>query len=113
MAADEVEHTVETLRGAAGLLVLQSWGLEPAFTVIAEQADEWFRDTKPEPDYCDVVLIAHLCEDSDLQHDTALPSANEVPAFLKLGFGNAGADFSQKILEEAVEEIVALQKFLA
>ena len=112
LAAEELERTVESLRAAAGLLVLRSWGLEPAFTVIAEQADEWFRDTKPEPDYCDVVLIAHLCEDSDLQHDAALPSATEVPAFRKLGFRDASADFSNKMLEEAVEEIVAVQKFL-
>ena len=112
VAPRELEETIAKLRGIVGGLVLDSWRLNSEFTDVVYQAEEWFRDSGPTPDTCDVVVLAQLFAASRQQQAPTLPEPNSVPAFRKLSAGTASPDMLQRIFSEAKAEMSSLKKLL-
>jgi len=109
---------VGQLRGTIGGAILRKWRFPEELVVCATEGEHWLRDPGPEPDYCDVVVVAQLLGllSSASQLD-GLPNMSEVPAFGKLRLGGAGgedaADAGSGFLEERREQISHTERLLA
>jgi HD-like signal output (HDOD) protein len=112
------DRIVGQLRGAIGGSILRKWRFPEELVVCATEGEHWLRDPGPEPDYCDVVVVAQLLGllGSASQLD-GLPNMSEVPAFGKLRLGGGGgedaADAGSAFLEERREQISHTERLLA
>ncbi len=105
LAEDQIEAVVAALRGQVGGMILRYWDFPPEFATVALEAEDWHRDPGPEPDYCDLVIIAQLHSFVGTPRLASLPPMNELPAFKKLPLGELTPQNSLKILDEAQEQI--------
>ncbi len=112
-SADDLETTIEKLRGMIGVLVLKYWGLDSDLATVVEESNDWQRDPNPEADYCDVVLVAQLYDHSNSTRSGSLPCVHEVPAYGKLNLGETSEAANAQILEDAAEEIASIKQILA
>ena len=108
----ELEATISKLRAMIGVVVLNFWGLDSELVTVVEEAEKWDRDHGPEPDLCDIVLVAHLCSGQGNPYNKEMPALSEVPAFKKLDLGPRGEDENLQILSEAEEEISNIKQLL-
>lgn len=107
VCADPVSlgNIVSQLRSIIGAAVLRQWQFADVFVTAAAEAEDWMRDSEPGPDYCDVVLVAHLHSYFGTAKMDGLPGLAEVPAFGKLAGGNLTPEVSMLVLDEAKERI--------
>lgn len=110
---DDLETTIDRLRGMIGVLVLKYWGLDTDLATVVEESNDWRRDPGSQPDYCDVVLVAQLYDHSNSTRSGSLPSVHEVPAYRKLNLGEPSEAANAQILEDAAEEIASIKQILA
>ena len=110
---DDLETTIEKLRGMIGVLVLKYWGLDSNLAAVVEESNDWQRDPSPAPDYCDVVLVAQLYDHLNSPRSRSAPSFHEVPAYRKLNLGEPSEAANAQILEDAAEEIASIKQILA
>jgi HD-like signal output (HDOD) protein len=108
----ELVATISKLRAMIGVVVLNFWGLDSELVTVVEEAEKWDRDSGPEPDLCDIVLIAHLCTGQSDPYNKEMPALSAVPAFNKLDLGPQGEDDNLQILSEAEEEISNIKQLL-
>ena len=102
---EQVDSVVTALRGQVGGMILRYWDFAPEFVSVAMEAEDWRRDPGPDPDYCDLVIVAQLHSFVGTPRMTSLPTLNELPAFTKLPLGELTPQNSLKILDEAQEQI--------
>lgn len=112
LSADELEGTIANLRAMVGMLVIDYWRLDSEMATVVEQAEDWFRDPAPEPDYCDIVMIAQLYEAQKSALAATLPALNEVPAYRKLALGELDEENQLQIVKDAEEEISSIKQVL-
>ena len=115
LEAAVADRIVGQLRGAIGGAILRKWRFPEDLVMCATEGESWLRDSGPEPDYCDVVIVAQLLGflGSARQLD-GLPSMGEVPAFGKLRLGGGGAeDDGSAFLEQRREQISHTEHLLA
>jgi HD-like signal output (HDOD) protein len=108
-----LDALLERLRGEVGGLVLERWAFGPELVRVAREARHWQRDPRPEPDLCDVVVVAQLhgfAEDDALD---GLPAPDATPACRKLGLDELTTRQRIRILDDAKEEIAELRRLLA
>ncbi len=79
----------------------------------AVEGEQWERDPAPEPDYCDVVVVAQLLAflGSSTQLD-GLPPLSAVPAFGKLRLSGADPESTDGFLDRAREQVAHTQALL-
>jgi HD-like signal output (HDOD) protein len=109
------DRIVGKLRGSIGGAILRKWRFPEELVVCATEGEEWLRDSGPEPDYCDVVVVAQLLGflGSARQLD-GLPNLSEVPAFGKLRLSSGDEeDAGTAFLEERREQITQTEFLLA
>lgn len=109
---ERLDELVGQLRGPVGARVLQSWRFDDDLIRVAVEAEEWFRNPGPEPDYCDLVLIAQI---HSLFGKTGLhfaPRLEDLPAFDKFSIFTLGPDSSIELLREAREDISEMEQLL-
>lgn len=111
------DRIVGRLRGSIGGAILRKWRFPEELVVCATEGEQWLRDPGPEPDYCDVVIVAQLLGllGSARQLD-GLPNMSEVPAFGKLRLGGTADDAAEAgsaFLEERREQISHTEHLLA
>jgi HD-like signal output (HDOD) protein len=109
------DRIVAGLRGSIGGAILRKWRFPEELVACATEGEEWLRDSGPEPDYCDVVIVAQLLGllGSARQLD-GLPNLSEVPAFgkLRLSAGDE-EDAGTAFLEQRREQITHTEYLLA
>ena len=113
--AEGADRIVADLRGEIGGAILRKWRFPEELVVCAIEGEHWTRDGGPEPDYCDVVIVAQLLAflGSARQLD-GLPNLSEVPAFGKLRLGDqADDDQRSAFLEQRREQISHTVNLLA
>jgi HD-like signal output (HDOD) protein len=103
-----LESAVSKLHGFVGGMLLQQWGFDKELVIVAEQSDNWMRDPEPEPDYCDIVLVAQLHSRLIGGKHIDGPPLNEIPAFDKLGLGRIDPQLGIRMLHEARQEIAGI-----
>lgn len=97
----ELESAIAGLRSLTGHLVLSRLAFDPELIAVAEYAEDWQRDPQPQPDYCDIVNIAHLYSYLGTPAMHSVPRVDEIPAYGKLGLGEFNPKTAIKLLAEA------------
>ncbi|NOX76415.1 MAG: HDOD domain-containing protein [Gammaproteobacteria bacterium] len=108
-----LEAVIARLKGEIGAKIMREWQFPEDFASVARDADDWLRDAAPEPDYCDVVLVAQLHSYLGSPKMDSLPGFSDVPAFGKLANGELSPEDSRQILEQAKEQIHEIKRWLA
>ncbi len=75
-----VDHAIDSLRAQTGGMILRKWGFATDFIVTALEAEEWMRNKGPEPDYCDLVVVAQLHSMVGTDRALSLPAIDQIPA---------------------------------
>ena len=110
--ATSLNNVIAQLKADIGATVLRHWQFPEAFVTAAAHAEDWMRDSEAGPDYCDVVIVAHLHSYFGTSKMDGLPNLAEVPAFGKLAGGNLTPEISMGVLEEAKERIHETRQLL-
>jgi HD-like signal output (HDOD) protein len=108
----QIAQAVNELRGDVGALILQRWEFAKDFVITARDAEKWTRDPAPEPDYCDLVIIAQLHSYVGTRRMSKLPPMDQLACFNKLGLETLTPRQSLKILDQAKEQIESTRKLL-
>jgi HD-like signal output (HDOD) protein len=108
----ELEATIAKLRAMIGVVVLNFWELDSELVTVVEEAEKWDRDDGPQPDLCDIVLVAHLCNNQLNACNKDMPALDSVPAYRKLDLGPQREDEKVQILSEAEAEISHIKQLL-
>jgi HD-like signal output (HDOD) protein len=114
LAQDRVmlDQLVKMLRADCGAMMLQKWGFGEEFIDVARHSDDWQYDSGGEPGYSDVVIIAQMHSHIGTPRMAEIPRIDTVPAFRKMMLGEVGPSLSLQVIEEAREEIGAMQQLL-
>ena len=108
----EIEHVITLLRGVTGEAILKAWGFPDDMAIAAAEAEDWTRDHAPEPDICDLLLIAQLHSYVGTQEMRQHPCMIDIPCFAKLQLGDLNPQRSLKILDEATEQVAQAETLL-
>jgi putative nucleotidyltransferase with HDIG domain len=103
--SDALRSVVDQLKGDIGAAILREWQFPAEFISTAAEPEQWTRNPGTKPDYCDVVLVAHLHSYFGTAKMEGLPGLAEVPAFGKLAGGSLTPEVSMLVLDEAKEMI--------
>ena len=107
------DDIVARLRGQIGALVLRRWEFDEELISVALEAECWDREADPDKaDYVDLVVMAQMHGYIGTPRMTDLPAIDSVPAFSKLALGKLSPRMSVQILEDAREDIAAVEKLL-
>lgn len=104
----EIDAILQRLHPVMGELVVNDWGLGPDLSTVVREVNQYERNGNSPPDYCDVVLVAHLYA---LTHNrrgqpvTDVPRYDQVPAYAKLGLKPPNEEMKLDLFEEAEQEI--------
>jgi HD-like signal output (HDOD) protein len=113
MDKKSMNHAIANLRGPVGGSILEVWNFRKEFVVAAREAEEWMRNDRDKPDYCDLVLVAQLHGLVGTEQAMTLPPLNEVPALKRLGLEELTPKQSLKIMaaaESLIEDTETLFK---
>lgn len=108
----EIEHVIKLLRGVTGEAILKAWGFPHDMALAAAEAEYWSRDHGPEPDICDLLLIAQLHSYVGTPEMHKHPCMIDIPSFAKLQLGDLNPQKSLKILDEATEQVAQAESLL-
>jgi HD-like signal output (HDOD) protein len=107
-----LQRVIADLRAEIGATTLLEWRFAAPFVTAAREAENWRRDSGPQADYCDVVLVAQLHAFFGTPRMEGLPAFGEIPAFHKLADGELTPQLSMMILDEAKEQIRETKRLL-
>jgi HD-like signal output (HDOD) protein len=93
--------------------VLAAWEFSPDVVNAAMDADNWFRDGGRDPDYTDLLVVAHLHALVRQREFSQLPRIDETPAFGKLALGELSPKLSLLVLDEARAQVQEMRSLLA
>ena len=108
----QLRDTIKEHRAIAGNMAINSLGLGQEMITVAEEAEEWYRDPSPEPDYCDVVLLAQLYSQLGTPMMKNLPRIDTIPAYHKLQSGDFDPEKGLTILNNGKNVAQALQSLI-
>lgn len=111
--AEHLDHAMLHLRAEMGAAILTQWGFGEDLVIAAREAEDWRRDPAPDPDYCDLVIVAQLHSYVGTPRMQDLPHLGEVPCFHKMDLGELTPRLSLKILEKAQEQLKRVEALLA
>jgi len=114
LAEDEamLGKVVAKLSCEVGVQVLRRWDFDLDVIDVVRGAHDWYRDSGPKADYCDVVLLAQLYSFIDTPLMESHPAMDVVPAFAKFSLGRLGPKMTLRVLETAQADIEAIEKML-
>ncbi|MBN4079126.1 HDOD domain-containing protein [Beggiatoa alba] len=108
-----LQTVVTQLKAEIGAAILRDWQFPEAFIITAANAENWMRESEAGPDYCDVVLVAHLHSYIGTKEMKGIPSLDEVPAFGKLADGNLTPEVSMQVLDDSKEMLQEIKQLLS
>ncbi len=109
----DLAETIKQLRSDIGVQIIRKWDLPRDFEDVVINAENWYRDAKPEPDYTDIVMIAQLHSYIGKVDIKKMPKMDQLPAYKKLLAGTLDMDASIDILDLAKDEIEQIQQMLS
>jgi len=109
----QLEETVQRLRGQVGAMVLRKWGFSDEMVNVALEAENWQRDAGPQPDLCDLIILAQLHSFMGKAGAQSLPRIDTVPAFRKLDGQRLTPEQSLELLKAAKQEVAELRHSLS
>jgi len=107
-----LQRVITELKGELGGAILREWDFSEAFITAAEEAEKWRRDPAPEPDYCDIAIVAQLHSFMGTPRMQGLPHLGEVPAFCKIAHGELTPEMSVQLLDQAKTQISEVRHLL-
>ncbi len=115
IAADDkaLGALILALRGEVGGMVLRHWKFSDAIVEAAIHARDWRRDSGPELDYCDLVIIAQLHSLMKAGKSARHPPLDEIPACRKLPPEVLTPTASLDILDRANGQIGEILRMLS
>ena len=108
----DLAATVKQLRIEIGVQIVRKWDFSTDFENVIINAENWYRDEQPAPDYSDIVMIAQLHSYIGKIDIKKMPKLDALPAYKKLVSGDLDADTSISILDLAKDEIEQIQQML-
>lgn len=86
LAADDdaLEELVARHRGELGARLLADWNFPDSLVTAAREAEDWWRDPAPGPDYADMVIVAQLHAWMGRPDPPDLPPMVRLPSFRKV-----------------------------
>ncbi len=108
-----MERIIQRLRGDFSSMTLRNWGFGNEFVEAALEAENWFRNKQPEPDYTDILIMAQIHSWVGTPEMVKLPRIDEAPAFRKLALGGLSPRLSLLVLDEAQKEIDQVRQMIA
>lgn len=107
-----LEAVVSELKAEVGATLLREWHFPEGFVTASREAETWCRDAAPEPDYCDITIVAQLHSFVGTPRMAGLPALAEVPAFGKIAGGALTPHMSTVLLEKAKDQIGEIRQLL-
>ncbi len=107
----QIRSTIESFSSMIGAVLLEHWNFDDDIVEVARSRADWWRNSNPEPDLADLVLVARLHSCVGTVEMSHLPLINEIPAFLKLPLGEMNPDASLAFFREAesdVQEVIQM-----
>ena len=105
---DKIDTTIQQLHGEIGAIILKKWHFEDDFAIVAQEADDWWRDSQTTADYCEAKDKVTF-----LAGNNPIPLITTLPAFKKLGLNNASPEQSLSILTDANQLLADAKKILS
>ncbi|MDZ7750663.1 MAG: HDOD domain-containing protein [Gammaproteobacteria bacterium] len=116
LAADDaiLDELVTGRRGELGARLLADWNFPDTLVTAAREAEDWWRDPAPAPDYADLVIVAQLHAWMGRPDAPDVPPMVQLPAFRKVT-ARRGLDpeTSLAVLAEARGRIEEARSLLA
>jgi len=111
--AEKLEQTITHLREKIGAMIVTQWGFPTDFIDVVKNCRNWNRDTKPNADYTDLVMVSILHSYIGTGQVHHYPIMDTLPAYRKLATGKLDAGLSKNILDTAKDEIHQIQQMLS
>lgn len=93
--------------------LLSIWNHPPELLTVASEAGNLERNTRREADYADIVLVAERHADIGYGPCMLAQPLDQMPAFQRLGFGEASPSFSMTIMRAATSAMQQANAVLA
>jgi len=103
---------LKKLRAPLGVMVLKKWNFDADLIEVAQEAENWQRDSENGPDYCDIVLVAQLHSYIGTPQISKYPRLIDLPAFQKLAMGTLAPQKSLEVLNIAESELNQMKRLL-
>jgi HD-like signal output (HDOD) protein len=111
--SETMEQLILALRVRTGVTVIREWRLPAQYEAAVRDAEDWWRDPRPEPDLADIVVVARMHSQLGKPARSKLPALTSLPAFKKLMGEGATPKLSRDILEAAQEQIAEARALLS
>ena len=95
-----------------GERVLRAWKFPEAHVVAAHDAEEWWRDPGPDPEYADLVVVSQAIGAIGTPAFNEMPPLVRLPAFAKVSGGWLDPQRTMALIDEAAEQIAELKALL-
>jgi HD-like signal output (HDOD) protein len=107
-----IDEAIARLRAQLGSAIVRRWQLPDELALVVQEADNWWRDHGQQADYADLMIVAQLQCFVATPRASEVPRLDQVPAYRKLNLGALTPAFSLQLLEEADDEIRAVEQLL-
>ncbi len=108
----QVQGIIDRYADRVGVVLLTHWDFEPDMVEVARNRGDWLRESGPETELADLVLVASLNERIAEGQADGLPRIDQLPAFARFPFGGLLPDSRLAILEEEAESVQAVMRAL-
>ena len=109
---EKLDFVIQELRGSLGREILEKWNFDSVLSDVAEESENWLRESDNDADYVDVVIVAQIHSYFGKENSANIPPLISAPAFLKLGLSKLGPDASLEVLFEAEQSIQKIMTML-
>ena len=109
---ERIAASLESFCSRVGVVLLRQWEFDAEMVEVARSRKDWKRDTQPDADLADLVLIARLHATVGTPEADRTPAIDAVPAFSKLPLGDVTIDARLALLLEADADVKELMNML-
>ncbi len=106
------DDITQRMRAPVGAKILRAWEFGEDMVTACREAELWGRNTDPQPDLADLVVLAQLHSFIGSKQINDKPALDEVPAFGKLFGKEMNPKDSLKILRRAQQRIDMVERML-
>ncbi len=104
----QLEIALDRLRVPIGAMLLRQWQFGDEMVDVAANAEDWYRDSSPHPDYVDVIIAAQILAAGEAPLHRNLPSElGDLPAWRKVARGQLveQPELGEELLRRAHDDV--------